>query len=250
MTHFPGMKPLLDALNDRQKAGCPVQFWLRDDDAIEPTKPLDKLLTLTDRYSIPVTLAVIPAHSGEALAKRLAKAANIAVAVHGWSHQNHAPANEKKQELGLHRPIEATVTELARGYADLLQRHGSQFVPLLVPPWNRIDTAIVDVLNDIGFQGLSTFGDQASSATPMINTHVDVIDWKGSRGGRSTPDLVDELVALINSKSTPIGVLTHHLVHDNQVWGFLEQLFSATSTHAGASWVRINDLLPALAVES
>jgi len=64
------MKPLLDALNDRQEAGCPVQFWLRDDDAVEPTKPLDTLLTLTDRYLIPVTLAVIPAQSGEALRLR------------------------------------------------------------------------------------------------------------------------------------------------------------------------------------
>lgn len=245
MMHYPAMKPLLNALNDRQKAGCPVQFWLRDDDAIEPTRPLNNLLTLTDRFSIPVTLAVIPAHSGQALASRLGEADNIAVAVHGWSHQNHAPATEKKQELGLHRPIEQTLAELRRGYADLLERHVSQFVPLLVPPWNRIDAAIVEELNDIGFQGLSTFADQASSAIAMVNTHVDVIDWKGARGGRTTAELVDELVALISGKRTPIGVLTHHLVHDKQVWDFLEQLFLATSTHEGASWVRINDLLPA-----
>ncbi len=244
MTHHRSMKPLLDALNDRQEAGSPVQFWLRDDDAIEPTMPLDNLLTLIDRFSIPVTLAVIPARSGEALATRLRKADNIAVAVHGWSHQNHAPATEKKQELGLHRPIEETVAELTRGYADILQRHASQFVPLMVPPWNRIDAAIVDTLHDIGFRGLSTFGDQASMAIPMINTHIDVIDWKGSRGGRTTAELVDELVNLISSTRTPIGVLTHHLVHDKQVWDFLEQLFAATSSHAGAKWVRINDLLP------
>jgi len=250
MTHYPAMKPLLDALNDRQQAGSPVQFWLRDDDAIEPTKPLDKLLTLTDRYSIPVTLAVIPAHSGEALARCLGESDNIAVAVHGWSHQNHAPATEKKQELGLHRPVEEIVTELARGYADLLQRHASQFVPLLVPPWNRVDAAIIDELHNIGYRGLSTFGDQKSTAIPMINTHVDVIDWKGSRGGRTTAELLDELVGLIRRQHKPIGVLTHHLVHDDQVWEFLEQLFAATSTHAGASWVRSNNLLPALKSES
>lgn len=249
MTQYPAMKPLLNALNDRQEAGCPVQFWLRDDDAIEPTKPLDQLLTLADRFSIPVTLAVIPAHSGEALATRLSQADKIAVAVHGWSHQNHAPAIEKKQELGLHRPVEETVTELARGYADLLQRHAAQFVPLLVPPWNRIDAAVINELHDIGFRGLSTFGDQASTAIPMVNTHVDVIDWKGSRGGRTTRDLVDELVVSINSNVTPIGLLTHHLVHDTQVWVFLEQLFAATSMHAGASWVRINDLLPELTIK-
>ncbi len=246
MMNTDPMESLHKALNSRVNAACPVQFWLRDDDAVEPSKALDRLLKLTERYAVPVTLAVIPALTGDALGLRLASASSAAVAVHGWSHQNYAPATEKKQEFGLHRPVSEVVAELARGYSELKQRHTRQFVPLLVPPWNRIDDAIVQELPSIGFKGLSTFGAQRSDVIPTMNTHVDVIDWKGSRGGRMTRDLVMEMVALIESTRSPIGILSHHLVHDNNAWHFLEQLFATTSVHAGANWVPINTLLPAL----
>ena len=250
MTHRAQMNPsmlapLMQALNSREQAGNPVQFWLRDDDAVEPTQPLEQLLTLTERYAVPCTVAVIPAHSTDALAQRLFASKHVAVAVHGWSHQNHAPAGEKKQELGLHRPLNEIRAELKRGYSLLALQHAPNFVPLLVPPWNRIDPAIVVELNALGFQGLSTFGAPSSSAIAMVNTHVDIIDWRGSRGGRDANELVKEIVDMIESAQTPIGILTHHLVHDEAAWQFLQQLFSITSRHAGAKWVPVDHLLPA-----
>ncbi len=246
MSNLDTMKRLQHVLTERANAGFPVQFWLRDDDAIEPTKSLDRLLDLTERFAVPITLAVIPARAGDALAERLASRSEVAVAVHGWSHTNHAPTNEKKQELGMHRPIVEVVAELERGYNELAQRHAEQFVPLLVPPWNRIDAAIVEALPSVGYKALSTFGAQSSDAISMMNTHIDVIDWKGTRGGRSINDLFSEMVTLVESTRTPIGILTHHLVHDDPVWLFLEKLFASTTMHAGASWVSINTLVPAL----
>ncbi len=250
MTHSAQMNPLIlaplmYALNSREQAGDPVQFWLRDDDAVEPTQPLEDLLTLTERYAIPCTLAIIPARSSDALAQRLFTTEHVAVAVHGWSHDNYAPDDEKKQELGLHRPLNEVVSELKRGYTLLAQQHAPNFVPLLVPPWNRIDPAIVLELNALGFQGLSTFGAPTSSAIAMVNTHVDIIDWRGSRGGRDAGELVKDIVELIENTQTPIGILTHHLVHDDAAWQFLQQLFSTTSAHAGAKWVPVDHLLPA-----
>ena len=76
-----------------------ADFWLRDDDAVEPTVALDRLLGLTGEFAVPVTLAVIPAFTGEALARRLEAAPHAAVAVHGWSHKNHAPAGQKNRSL-------------------------------------------------------------------------------------------------------------------------------------------------------
>ncbi len=240
------MRLLQDALNKRKDEGSPVQFWLRDDDAVEPTKALDTLLELTQRYGVPVTLAVIPAFAGDSLAKRLLLADHATVAVHGWAHKNYAPPGEKKQELGVHRPVDVVFDELKRGYTDLKLRYDTQFVPLLVPPWNRIDQAITERLPSLGFQGLSTFSNQTSSAIPVLNTHVDVMDWKGSRGGKPSADLIDELLVLIKSSRAPIGILTHHLVHDDVVWQFLHELFSTTAKHEGASWMPIDKLLPEL----
>jgi len=246
MTPSAQMNPLILALNQRKDADDPVQFWLRDDDAVEPTQPLEDLLALTTRYSIPCTLAVIPARSSDALAQRLITTNDVTVAVHGWSHQNYAPVDEKKQELGLHRPLNEICSELKRGYSVLAHQHAPNFVPLLVPPWNRIDPAIVIELNALGFQGLSTFGAATTNSIAVVNTHVDVIDWRGTRGGRNANELVDELVELIESTQIPIGILTHHLVHDDTAWQFLHELFSITSLHPGAKWVPINHLLPAL----
>jgi len=146
----------------------------------------------------------------------------------------------------LHRPLDEICSELARGYAALAERHAPNFVPLLVPPWNRIEPVIVQALPELGFQGLSTFGATTSSSIAMVNTHVDVIDWRGTRGGRNANELAIELAKIIESTQKTIGILTHHLVHDDAAWLFLQQLFSITSLHAGAQWVPVSHLLPAL----
>ena len=64
-------QPLVGELQRWRQAGRAADLWLRDDDAVEPTAALDRLLALAGRHSIPLTLAVIPAHAGEALAVRL-----------------------------------------------------------------------------------------------------------------------------------------------------------------------------------
>ena len=41
----------------------------------------------------------------------------------------------------------------------------------------------------------------------------------------------------------PVGVLTHHLVHDETAWLFLEGLFAATAAHPACRWVSIRELI-------
>src|SRR5919109_4059560 len=106
-------QPLASELARWAEAGRIADFWLRDDDAVEPTGALDRLLVLAARYAVPPTLAVIPAHAQKTLAERLQAEDKIAVAVHGWAHENHAPESEKKQELGPHRPRQVVLAELA-----------------------------------------------------------------------------------------------------------------------------------------
>lgn len=248
---------LSDALQQRQDAGKPVRFWLRDDDAVEPGEALDHLLSMTQAHGVPVTLAVIPAFSGEALAQRLTPLPHVDVAVHGWAHVNHAPVTEKKQELGAHRPLEEVGAELQRGLQHLQQWHGPQCVPLLVPPWNRISASLIPLLPSIGFQAVSTFADISFESIPMINTHVDIIDWKADRGrsrdhsrhdiraSRPADELFAEITARLLAGCELTGVLTHHLVHEPQAWDFLEQLFQLTANHPAVEWTAVRDLLSA-----
>lgn len=231
VTHFRNTLERLAESGDR------VRLWLRDDDAVDPTPALDRLLALSARYAVPVTLAVIPENTGDALAKRLETVAQARVAVHGWSHRNHAMDGEKKQELDGHRPAEAVHAELKAGFEKLAVLHPARFTPMLVPPWNRIAPTLMPVP---GYEALSVFGpEKPGSLMRVVNTHVDVMDWHGTRGGRPADELFAELAGWLDRKDRPpaIGVLTHHLVHDEAVWEFLDRLFAETAAHPACAWV-------------
>jgi hypothetical protein len=246
MSSNPIWQPLMAELDRWKAAGRKADFWLRDDDAVEPTAPLDRLLALTGRSGVPVTLAVIPAFTGEALAKRLAQEPHAAVAVHGWSHRNYAPDGQKKQELGSHRPREVVLDELSRGLSHLTRLYGERAIPMLVPPWNRIDPGLLPDLGSIGFTALSVYGPAKPAASlSVINTHVDPMDWHGTRGCRDHADLVRDIVGQLDrafASGEPVGLLTHHLVHDEAAWAFLEGLFEVTSGQA-CVWRSAGDLI-------
>ena len=239
-------QPLLTELDRWAERGKRAVFWLRDDDAVAPTQALDHLLDLADRFGIPTTLAVIPSQTKAALARRLDKSPLAQVALHGWSHSNHAPKEQKKQELGPHRAVAAMAEELRAGLLRLARLHKARVVPMLVPPWNRIDAALLPRLQSIGVSALSVFGPEEPSPVCTVNTHVDLIDWKGSRGGRDTAELIKEIVGRmrqVEQTGGATGILTHHLVHDEQAWLFLEQLFDLTARHAGCDWAPISRIL-------
>jgi peptidoglycan/xylan/chitin deacetylase (PgdA/CDA1 family) len=232
----------LKALDRHADRGKPARLWLRDDDAVDPGPALDQLLRMTAAAPVPVTLAVIPAFSGKAMADRLATEPHVTVAVHGWSHRNYAGPEEKKQELGAHRPAAEVFNELKRGFDQLAALHGPQFAPVLVPPWNRISPEVVAGLPGLGFEALSVFGPETPEPLKIINTHVDLIDWHGTRGGRPSAILLEELASALES-GTPVGLLTHHLVHDAAAWDFLADLFKMTATHPGCRWTALPDLI-------
>lgn len=226
-----------------------AKFWLRDDDAVEPTAALDRLVGLANDFDVPVTLAVIPAHTGEALAQRLAAERRMFVAVHGWSHENHAAKDRKKQELGADRPRELVLRQLHEGCTRLAGLHPGRFTPVLVPPWNRIDTALLPYLGACGFKALSVFGPAkpVETSVPQINTHVDLMDWHGTRGCRDHAELVGAIVEQLRQRfdgsGEPIGILTHHLVHDEPAWAFLTKLFQLVARTPGGRWLSIADLM-------
>jgi len=233
--------PLNQALERCAQSGHRPKIWLRDDDATEPTPALDRLITISERFGVPLLLAVIPQPTGDALAQRLSDTTPLSVVAHGWAHQNHAGPDEKKQEFGPHRPLDIMLSELQTGREKLERLYGQRFVPMLVPPWNRIDPQLVPLLVDIGFEALSTFGPATPGPIRTVNSNVDLIDWHGTRGCVEHSLLVNRIVENLG-QNEPIGILGHHLVHDDAVWVFLEELFS--TTHAfGIEWLAGSELV-------
>lgn len=247
MATTPERDGFIARLDRAADTGRVLRFWLRDDDAAVPTEALDRLIDLGTQYRIPMTLAIIPAQTDAALAARLASAGeNVEVAVHGWSHANHAGPEEKKQELGAHRPITLVLEELSRGREKLAALHHARFVPMLIPPWNRIAPPVIEALPRLGFKALSTFGAARPAPLAILNTHVDIMDWHGSRGGWPAETIYGAINEWIDSErpgDPVIGILSHHLVHDRAAWEFLNDLSMLSGEHPGCRWERAGDLV-------
>lgn len=231
-------------------AGREAVLWWRDDDAVDATPALERLLELQHATGAALSLAVVPAHATEALAERLAGEPAVDVLQHGYAHVNHAGAGEKKAELGLNRPAMIVLGDLGTGWMALERLFGARALNVLVPPWNRIAPPLVPALPEIGFRGLSTFGARPR-AEPVrgfrqVNTHLDLIDWKGGRGFVGIDAALDTLVrALQTSRTTtaePVGLLSHHLAMDAGAWDFLLSMLGRARTMPGLNIKPAHDL--------
>lgn len=220
---------LIEALDRLADQGRTVTWWWRDDDATRPGPKLDRLCRMAADRGLPVMLAVVPEQAVAELAYALPPRARIFQ--HGIAHQNHAPAGEKRQELGAHRPLADMLADLEAGREKLAQLFPDYFDPVLVPPWNRIAPALVDALE--GYQGLSTFGTRYGDKGFVCNTHVDAITWRPRRAGRGAQDLGQDFAAQLNGKN-PVGLLTHHIVHDETAWDGVERLVDVLARHGAA----------------
>ena len=227
-------------------AGRVATFWWRDDDATRCGARLSRLLDLAGATAL--TLAVIPAAARENLAARLedhrAAGGRVAVVQHGYAHVNHAPPPERKAEYGPHRPVDAMIAELANGRTGLESLFGDTFRPILVPPWNRIAPALVSRLGAAGLSGLSAFGARPAGTGPSVtNAHVDIIDWRGSRGFAGEDATLGAAISHLAARRTgaadadePTGLLTHHRDHDDACWRFVDRLVAAVASHPAGLW--------------
>jgi len=254
MTHKPiYTSSLLAGWNDLEKeldawteAGRVADFWWRDDDAVTNTAALRRLLDLAE--GTPLALAVIPSEADAKLVSILTPYSEIRVMQHGWSHTNHAPPEEKKCELGSHRPIPAVLMELAAGHARLTALFRSKFLPVLTPPWNRIDAALLPYLPGLGFTGLSADRPrkELEPAPELLqaNTHADLVDWRAGTGFIGEGRALSAIVAHLQDRRSgrvdaaePTGILTHHLVQDVATSDFLAKLIPLIARHAAARWL-------------
>lgn len=232
-------------LHHWQAAGRQPQLWWRDDDAVSATPELDRLSQLAGGDGIDVLLAVIPAHAQVALADYVRDHGNLKPCVHGWSHTNHAPAGEKKCELGNHRDLETVLREIGAGRQRLEELFGSCLMPVLVPPWNRMRGDLAPRLGEAGIKAFSTFAHKLAYPDIQANTHVDVMDWKtpGGPAGKPPSHVLGELAAALGTSRAngfyPVGILTHHLVHDEVAWSSLSDLIALD----GLDWVSFDDVL-------
>ena len=223
-------------------AGRVATLWWRDDDAAEPSPALVRLFSL--RPDRPLGLAVIPAAANAELAVELPD--TVDVLVHGFAHANHARPEDRKSEYPSGRVVPVELRAARERLAELL---GDRVLPVFVPPWNRMGADAAASLPAAGYRMVSGYRGRPESALPRLDTHVDLVDWRGGRrfagADRVLRALADALAARRAAcDQRPTGVLSHHLVHDADTWRFLEDLLAWGDSAPGVRWDRPRALIP------
>ncbi len=246
--------------------GREAPFWWRDDDAVDATPQLERMLELAMSLEVPLSIAVIPEGATGALAERLKTVSpTIAVLQHGYAHRDHAAFSignairQKRIELGGGRSADQIAGELCEGRDKLRASFGKRFRAVVVPPWNRIDAAVTARLPSLGFSGLSAFGplpdqDGFERDTPdfiQANSHIDIFRWRPVRAFLGEGPLLEQILRLLTDARArlgvhpePFGLMTHHLVHDEDCWSFVERLLDLSQSHKGARWLTVDEVFP------
>jgi len=234
----------LDAWADNGKI---ADLWWRDDDAVDVGSKLDKLISVTETTGL--LLAVIPAHAKAELATALNAVSHVKAAQHGYAHINHAERGKGlgAWELGLHRGEKIVLEELDLGRSRLETLFEDNFIPVIVPPWNHMDSALLAPIAARGYSGVSGFGPRETCVQSrdftIINSHCDPIRWKTGAKFKGDTKTINQLVEHLHSRRTgivdatePTGYLTHHIDMSDDSWAFSEKLVQHINHHPAARW--------------
>lgn len=234
--------------------GRRATFWWRDDDAGRLAEAFRRILALAAELGLPLGLAVVPAWlAAEVTAAIRGVPEGVVVLQHGFAHVNHEPAGQPGQakgrpaECGAGRPAQTVVEELARGKATLTAAFGERFLPVFVPPWNRIAPAVVAGLPGAGYRAVSSFGPRAA-AEPVpglrqVNCHADPIAWREGKRFAGAAAPLERLRAHLAARregqadpAEPTGYLTHHRDMDAACWAFSEEFLGRLRRHTAVSF--------------
>jgi hypothetical protein len=216
----------------------PLPMWWRDDDAADWSPALARLLALAQKHNVPLAVAAVPAALTPAAREQLVAAPKVTLLVHGHAHVNHAPAGEKKAEFGPHRPLAAMRADLVAA-----RRLLPEAAPVFVPPWNRIDPAAAAALPELGFTGISTHSRHRLAVPDLtqVNTQVDPVDWRGTRGFVGATTMLEQ-IAMLATRGEPVGLLTHHASMGEDLWQFFDQLLASLVVRDAVRWPTVGEL--------
>ena len=222
----------------------PAELWWRDDDAIEDTPALQRIIDYSAQYAIPLHLAVIPEHLKQSLVDKLDECNQVYALQHGVSHQNYARPQQRKIEMGGLQPLGELQKKLAAARTKLSKRFKDNYLDILVPPWNRIEDDVRALLPGIGYQKLSGLGTPtADNMIAEVNVHIDIIDWK-QRCFAGEQQVLGVLLSNLQRRridgtynNAPIGLMTHHLQHDQGCTDFLARFFTVCAAHTKLKWI-------------
>jgi peptidoglycan/xylan/chitin deacetylase (PgdA/CDA1 family) len=213
-----------------------LPIWWRDDDAVDGSDQLDRLIDLSREVEVPVHLAIIPREAKPALVERIRDEDHIFPIVHGWGHRNQAAPGEDRSEFSINRPLADNKEEAQEALRKLRLLLPGKVLPVFVPPWNHIDDELLGMLADLGYKVLSTCDPRTvevnEAGLKQINTQLDPIAWRDNEQLHAQEYITGKLLTNLKRRrqgkddnGEPFGLLTHHRAMNEDVWDFTRQFW-------------------------
>jgi hypothetical protein len=222
-------------LREWELTGRKARFWWRDDDAVSDTPALRRLLALAEEIETVVALAVIPGPADYGLVKLVASAP-ACIWQHGWRHQwqhEDGAHGYSHGEFGEGRDLESMMADAHNGQIVLDRIFGNAgWQRVFVPPFHALSVPFKMLLPSLGYWGLSAGLPRTLPIDTVaeVNAEVDIMGWlerKAHGLDVISKMLVEQLVSRRQGHipvRSPIGLLTHHLAHDEEAWRCVTEL--------------------------
>ena len=246
-----GWRDLAGELDRWTEVGRVASFWWRDDDAGPDHPRLAALLAQRRRLAVPLALAAVPAQLTAATAAAILADEDACVLQHGIGHADRATTGRRRELAAEAGGLAAAMAAAREGLA---RTFGPRFHAVMVPPWNRIDAVVRQMLAPAGFHGLSTLGPRQAArwgTLTLVNVHIDIVDWKGGRRFAGEEACLAAACRHLWARRTghaddseATGLMTHHLVHDRACLAFIDRFVATTRAHPAARWLGAGDLFP------
>jgi hypothetical protein len=226
-------------------------FFFRADDIGAGGRVFYALCELFRSHKTPLAMAVVPAWLTAARTEQLFCAAPLEEPLwgwhqHGWRHVN-LQRTGGKSEFGEQRPIEKQWRDICQGIKKMTEVFGDRFIPVFTPPWNRLPTATLKILQELDFKAVSMTGFlprlfKAGASFKNLRIQLDLHTRKAKDGHTDFLDLLDELSTSL-TKREPVGIMLHHHRMTPFAFEFLDELLSLFRHKVQAHCLGFEELL-------
>lgn len=231
--------------------------FFRADDIGAGGRAFETLCRLFRHHGVPLGMAVVPAWLSDIRKKQLFEAAPLEEPLwgwhqHGWRHVNWQRSG-KNSEFGEHRPHDKQLRDISQGRKKMAEIFGERFTPIFTPPWNRLSTATLRILQELDFKGVSIVKPLPRGLKPAVTLktlriHLDLHTRKAKDGAADFQTLLAELSSLLG-KNDMAGIMIHHHRMNHFSFEFLHELLNILKIQPRVQLPGFSDLLDKKDVE-
>lgn len=241
----------LAAAIEKNPANHAAAVFLRADDIGAGGRAFEAMCRLFRYHQAPLAMAVVPAWLSGIRRRQLFEIAPLDEPLwgwhqHGWRHVNWQRSG-KSSEFGEQRPLEKQWKDIHQGQQKMQEIFGKHFTPVFTPPWNRLSTATLKILQDLEFAGVSATKPFPRGVKPPIvlknlRINIDLHTRNAKDGTADFQALLDDLTSLLVKKEL-FGIMVHHHRMNRFAFDFLDELLRLLRERARARFLSFEDIL-------